>query len=234
MEYNFFSAKILSKIHLFIKKSVNLFGEIVAPPFCVNCTKGLKKRVIFCIDCYALIQPIVSHPMIITSRYQMPVFAIGDYKDPLKKLVMKKYYGDFIGSRQLGQLIWSLTTIRCMHFDYIIPVPLHWVRQIRRGFNQAQEISVELGKASDIPVANTILRRTRYTKSQSEINRLYRKLNVHNAFTLIKSNNIDFRGKQLLLVDDVMTTGATLHAAARELIKLKPKSISAVVACRGV
>lgn len=223
----------MSKIHIFIKKSVNLFGEVVSPAFCVNCTRDLKKRVIFCIDCHALIQPIVSYSMIITPCYQMPIFAIGDYKDPLKKLVMKKYYGDFIGIRQLGRLIWSLTTIRYMHFDYIIPVPLHWVRQIRRGFNQAQEISIELGKASGIPIANAILQRTRYTTSQSKINRSFRRLNVHNAFTLIHSN-ADFRDKQLLIVDDVMTTGATLHAVARELIKLKPKSISAVVACRVV
>ncbi len=117
--------------------------------------------------------------------------------------------------------------------DAIVPVPLHWHRQIARGFNQADVLAVRLTRAGR-RVGNPRLRvrssliRVRDTTSQTRFHaRTARAENIRGAFAVDRPEAI--AGKRLVLVDDVMTTGATLREAARTLGALEPLAISAIV-----
>ena len=95
--------------------------------------------------------------------------------------------------------------------DYIIPVPLHPTRLRERGFNQALEIGRHLCKQTGIKLLSTACTRNRCTSSQTELPWKNRLRNVRNAFTCKR----DFSGKRIAIVDDVMTSGATLNELAR-------------------
>lgn len=210
------------------------FDHIIAPPFCVYCKKLLSKHSILCIDCDQLIDPIVSIQIPITSQQKMTVMAIAGYQEPLKSMILAKSWGNIITSQQLGQLLWEKTYFSCIPCDYIIPIPLHWVRFARRGYNQAQEMACVVASKKNVPVAN-ILVRHKHTPFQSSLAYDKRLNNVKTAFSLKK--NIDrslYENKHLVIIDDLMTTGATLQSAAKALQALKPASLTCLVVCRVV
>lgn len=96
----------------------------------------------------------------------------------------------------------------------IVPVPLHHTRKRWRGFNQAEVMSVEISKALNLPFTDVLVR-NKITKTQKDLKKAARGKNMEGAFTLKKSAEI--RGKEIILVDDVATTGATLLEAAKVL-----------------
>jgi ComF family protein len=109
----------------------------------------------------------------------------------------------------------------------LVPVPLHWRRQLTRGYNQAEVIARRLGTACKIPIARPV-RRVRNTETQTHMHSLARRTeNLREAFALVDGRAV--AGKHVAIVDDVWTTGATLQAMARVLKKAKPASLSAVV-----
>ena len=118
----------------------------------------------------------------------------------------------------------------CNHrFDIIVPVPLHPARQRERGFNQACLLAELLGGHTSIP-CRAMLKRLRYTTTQTALDRSERMENLHNAFRLRK--NADVRGLRVLLIDDVLTTGSTLNECARVLKRAGAKSVYAATAAR--
>jgi len=119
--------------------------------------------------------------------------------------------------------------LRQSHFDVIMPVPLHPARQRERGFNQASLLAELLSAQTSIPV-KPLLERTRYTTTQTALDRSERMENLHNAFRLRK--NADVRGLRVLLVDDVLTTGSTLNECARILKRASAFSVHAATAAR--
>ncbi len=193
----------------------------------------MRERVVLCRRCLGMVRPLVSHTLPLTRTHTMRVLAISDYRDPIRPLILAKRWSDILAARHLGSLVWDLTNFRTMPADYIIPVPLHWTRTLRRGFNQAHEMANVLARNRRASVVG-ILRRIKRTQFQSDLSAEEREHNVHEAFQLVACERQVYRTKNLVLVDDVLTTGATLQAAARELLKLKPSSITAVVACRVV
>lgn len=115
-------------------------------------------------------------------------------------------------------------------FDAVIPVPLHARRRREREFNQAEILGRELarrrGLAFFIP-----LERVRYTVTQTHFDRQRRMQNLRGAFAL--RQNTDVQGKDLLLVDDVLTTGSTLDECARVLLEAGAQSVRALTVARG-
>jgi len=101
-------------------------------------------------------------------------------------------------------------------YDFLVPVPLHWFRFLQRGFNQSLLLAEEVSGRTGIPVLNALYR-TRYTRHQAFLNREERLKNIHGVFSLRSPETI--RGKKILLIDDVMTTGTTLEEAVRMLLK---------------
>ena len=98
--------------------------------------------------------------------------------------------------------------------DLIVPLPMHYLKEIRRGYNQAERIAQGLGKASGIRVAK-VLEMTRGRKTQTTMSREERLHNAENLFS--PRQGVDLNGKGVLLVDDICTTGATMSGAARAM-----------------
>jgi competence protein ComFC len=119
--------------------------------------------------------------------------------------------------------------LRSRQFDVIVPVPLHPARQRERGFNQAALLAELLSRQTAIG-CRALLKRIRYTTTQTALDRSERMENLHNAFRLRK--NADVRGLRVLLIDDVLTTGSTLSECARVLKRAGATSVHAATAAR--
>lgn len=102
-------------------------------------------------------------------------------------------------------------------FDLIIPVPLHSTRERERGYNQAALLANLIAENYKIPYLDNILIRDKYTPSQSKMAKKDRWTNVHKAFKINNFNSI--QGKNILIIDDLLTTGATVSEAAKTLKK---------------
>jgi ComF family protein len=119
--------------------------------------------------------------------------------------------------------------LRNYQFDVVVPVPLHPARRRERGFNQASLLAELLSAQTSIP-CRPLLKRIRYTTTQTALDRSERMENLRNAFRLRK--NADVRGLQVLLIDDVLTTGSTLNECARVLKRAGATSVHAATAAR--
>lgn len=108
--------------------------------------------------------------------------------------------------------------------DAIVPVPLAKKRQRQRGYNQSVEIARGVSAVTDLPIYNKVVRRTVFEGSQTNKGRWERNENVEKVFELADDDNID--GKHLLIIDDVVTTGATVIACAKELVRAGDVKVS--------
>ncbi len=116
-------------------------------------------------------------------------------------------------------------------FDLIVPVPLHHVRRRERGYNQSAVLARELGRRLGCPVLPGMLRRIRPTTTQTNLTAKERLSNVVDAFQHRRAKQLTNR--RVLLVDDVMTTGATVNACAKTLKKGGAASVHVITAARG-
>lgn len=110
-------------------------------------------------------------------------------------------------------------------WDCIVPVPLHPKKERKRGYNQSNAIAKGVSEVLGIPVNNDILRRTRSTVSQTIMNKTQRLSNMKDAFA-VKDGKYDSAGKHIFLIDDVLTTGATLEACALALLAVQNLRLS--------
>ena len=109
-------------------------------------------------------------------------------------------------------------------FDCIVPVPLHAKKLNKRGFNQSSIIASGLAKVLNIPVYDNCIRRITHNKSQTKFSKYDRFENVRKIFELNQPELI--RNKHVLLVDDVLTTGATIEACASEILHAENCKVS--------
>ena len=135
--------------------------------------------------------------------------------------------GFFLG-QQLGE---SIKDVELFHgIDYLIPIPLHPKKEHLRGYNQSYVIAQGVEDVSGIPIINDCLYRKVFTSTQTKKSREERWNNVKDIFDV--KNQERLRGKHILLIDDVLTTGATLLAAGRTLSNIENIKISvATAAC---
>lgn len=108
--------------------------------------------------------------------------------------------------------------------DLIVPVPLAWRRERQRGYNQSRLLAQGVGEVTRLTVSDCAVRRTVFHGSQTELSRWDRQQNVEDVFRLRNADSL--RGRHVLLIDDIVTTGATVSACARELLKVDGVRIS--------
>ena len=113
--------------------------------------------------------------------------------------------------------------------DLIIPIPLHREKKARRGYNQAAYFGRGIGEVLSIPMREDVIIKNKYTKSQTKMSRIERIRNVMDSFQLVEKLGI--QGRHILIVDDVLTTGATVEGCARKLLEAPNIKISIVTAC---
>lgn len=135
-----------------------------------------------------------------------------------------KYNGKTQNGIYLGKELGTAIKNNNWNIDAIIPVPLHKKKELSRGYNQSMVIGKGISEILEVPVLNNVLVRTRYTESQTDKTREERIQNVSDAFKVIKPQEI--LGRHILLIDDVLTTGATLEACATSLLSLQNVTIS--------
>jgi ComF family protein len=141
------------------------------------------------------------------------------------KYKSNKEVGLFIG-KQMGALL--AASERFASIDALIPVPLHPQALSKRGFNQAAIICEGIGQVWHKPVLTGAIARTKHTPTQTKQTRAERWDNMENAFTIQDSASI--KGKHLLLVDDVITTGATIEACGKTLLTIEGARVSVAAA----
>ena len=108
-------------------------------------------------------------------------------------------------------------------YDIIIPVPIHRKRKLQRGYNQTQLIAKEIAKNIDIKLCDDVLVKSKNTIAQSKLNKNKRKQNIKNAFKVLNLEKI--QGKNILLFDDIFTTGSTVNECSKILKKAGAKTV---------
>lgn len=151
------------------------------------------------------------------------------YAAPLDRLLPRfKFHGDLAAGALLSQLL-AEAVATLPRPDALVPVPLHRSRLRRRGYDQALELARPLTRSLDLPLRDDLLQRIRVTAPQSELSAVARRRNLKDAFAVKPGTRTP---AHVVLVDDVMTTGATLQAAAEALKRAGVQRVDAWVCAR--
>lgn len=161
--------------------------------------------------------------------------AVARYNGVMRDLVHLMKYGDRMDLiRSLGRWMHRAGSELLCDADALVPVPLHWGRLWRRRFNQSSGLAHAISRLSNIPVADHLLVRSRATAPQFGLPRARRAENVQGAFAVPKPIRIEVKGKKLVLVDDVLTTGATVDACTKALLRAGAGRVDVLVLARVV
>lgn len=113
-----------------------------------------------------------------------------------------------------------------MKYDVMVPIPLHGTRLGERGYNQSEKLAEGISSVLGIPIAKKhLVKRTRQTPSQTGLTLEERQKNMKGAFALTDKGKEALQGKRILLVDDVMTTGATMASATEAIVEARPTNV---------
>src|SRR5712664_3971373 len=118
--------------------------------------------------------------------------------------------------------------------DALVPVPLHWRRGWSRRYNQSGALARVIQRQSGVKLASEALRRVRATEQQIGLSRPQRASNVQGAFKVAADRSADIQGRRVILIDDVLTSGATVDACARALLRAKAAQVDVLVFARVV
>lgn len=220
--------------------------DVLFPPRCVGCG---RRGVDVCSTCLADVQPLgpricprCSRPSIegrvcpacrTRPRTARAILAGFPFEGVIRAAILALKYrsqtrlADFLGSA----LLLPLQT-RPLEVDVIVPVPLWPARRRERGFNQSELLARRAAHACGWPVDPTALVRLRDTPRQTELPARQRWINVSGAFAV--GPHVDVRGRRVLLVDDVCTTGATIEACAKPLVEAGAAGVWALVIARSM
>lgn len=227
-----------------VRTVLNDIVDLIYPRVCAACCAASPVRQgIFCISCLAELPEtnfhlIADNPMEQHFWGRVPIVAGASFlffvpdgrTQTLLHNIKYRSRSDFartIGSFYGGRLKHAR---RFKGVGVIIPVPLHPRKQRRRGFNQSAEFAKGLSAEMGVPLYTNVLLRTRNTDTQTRKTRADRVMNMRDAFSVVRPDRI--KGKTVLLVDDVLTTGATLEACALALLEhVEVKICMATIAC---
>ncbi len=219
-----------------LKRYLNSFLDLLYPPLCVVCNKALiNQEEHLCINCIVKMPVLLPIEQEKVSQLFWGIVEVeqatstihytrgSPYTNIIKELKYNK-------NQKIAQFI-GLTMAKALQeqeylktIDVLVPVPLHKTKLKERGFNQAELIAKALSLYTGIPVCSKALIKNKVSDSQTNKKRYQRWLNSSTEYSLNPS--IDLSQKHLLLIDDVLTTGATLTACIKELYKTDTVRIS--------
>lgn len=235
-----------------IKALLQSAFDFCYPPLCAICEATLDEQRLLCDECEAKLHTLESAPACTLCaapvgpggacphcngkglRPFSRIASLGVFDDPLRELIHHlKYHQRWPLAEMLGDRLLEHDAVNALLSETkrldgaLLPVPLNRWRRIARGFNQADLLATRLARSCKIARINPVVR-WRWTETQTHLHsRAKRMKNLRDAFVLIDPAPI--RGRHVVLIDDVMTTGATLRALARILLPARPASLSAIV-----
>jgi ComF family protein len=225
---------------MLIKKACESLTHLFFPHNCAGCGSDIiSKDQLLCLSCAECL-PLTNYhryadnPVEKTFWGRIPIIQAASYiyysKDSLVQRLLHQFKYD--GKQDIGIHFGKKmgTTLieadRFKNIDALIPLPLHPSRQRKRGFNQAEILCAGMAAMMEIPVLSNAVSRTGDTSTQTHKNRISRWENMEGKFFL--PDPVSLENKHVLLVDDVITTGATLEACGHELMKAKGLLLSIV------
>ncbi len=215
-----------------LRRATRPLYEFVYPPACVVCDAATPRRVGgVCLQCWESISVVAPENALLHQAWQrlctegschaVVADAVFEEGGTLQQIIHRLKYdgmtsiGIALGER-LGRRLISGSFFPAI--DGILPIPLHRTKERDRGYNQAKYIAVGISRSTGIPLRDDLLRRRKFTVTQTQLNAEGRRLNVAGAFAVPSSAKCHVQEKRFVLVDDVLTTGATTEAAARALV----------------
>jgi ComF family protein len=235
--------------------SFRLALDVALPPLCPACREPLGDGVGLCATCWsklAMIEPPYCARLGIPFTYDpgpglLSMEAIANppayeraraavrYDDVARALVHAYKYGDRL---DLARLMagWMARAGRELldDADGLVPVPLHWRRLWARRFNQSATLAAEISSLGKVPVAHGALKRVRATVQQVGLSKSERADNVQGAFRVPADMKAEIAGRRLVLIDDVLTSGATVDTCARALLRAGAAHVDVLVFARVV
>ncbi len=209
------------------------------PRECLHCCKIIptKNNLYFCKECYShLISQIINstNTSDFLAKNNIPVnniFSLFKFEKetPSQSLIHNlKYKSQINIGIELGKMLSQKFELEINRFniDILIPVPLHLIKKFSRGYNQTEFIAKGISGFTKIPTNPNVLKRNKYTRSQTKFSKEERKLNIQEAFKLC--TNADIVDKRIALVDDVITTGSTISECSEILFEAGAKKVYAM------
>lgn len=193
----------------------------ISMPFCKGCGQAL--------ECSNVIDALCGRCL--TDPFPFDeARAVFKYSRESRPLVLRLKYGDatYLAKLLAQWMAWDKDYVADV--DMILPVPLHWTRLWKRGFNQAALMAKQFSGEVKIPFHTHILKRIKATPSQGKLSKEERERHMKNAFHVASAEII--RGKTILLVDDVMASGATLRSCTNTLLTAGAGRVKVKVACK--
>lgn len=190
--------------------------------YCQLCGMPLKDGGYYCFLCRKK-----------TKKYYENIRSSGVYDGVLRLLIHKfKYKGRDFLSKFFGSLL--VETLKKQRYindiDYVVPVPLHWFKKYKRGYNQAELLAFPLAVYLNKPLLKNNMIRSKFTLPQFTLNKQKRIKNLSNVFKY--RNNATLKNKTILLVDDICTTGTTIDQCSKVLKEAGAKKVYALVLAR--
>lgn len=213
---------------MLLKKYSKTIADLILPRFCIHCkTKLNLMESTLCKECFSTIKFPSEDKMISEFKRkfeehkiitQFKSLFLFENDSPIQTVLHNlKYENKFMLGKYIGSLIndYLAEDIYTWKADYIIPVPLHKLKKAQRGYNQSQFIVNEIGKLLKIKTKPTFIKRIKYTETQTTMNLIERRKNMKEAFQICNQKKI--KNKRFVIVDDVITTGATIEACGNLL-----------------
>lgn len=221
---------------------VHTFKELLAPRHCEACGKYFERKhnqlEFLCSVCMTtlkappseseLMQRLLAHVSQddLSISHFFALMAVPRTSDILNLIYSLKYRGMARIGYELGRELGATMLHLCyLDFDAIVPIPIHAARARERGYNQSVEISTGIADIVKIPMYTNVITRTKYTRTQTQMNARERRENVSGVFGATKDRMLIY-DKSILLVDDVLTTGSTLNSCATALLSMGARQVN--------
>jgi ComF family protein len=237
-----------------VRGALALVADLLLPPVCISCRKRAGAHGLLCGDCWARID-FIAPPLCLklgvplpydTGEPSLSAAAIADppvydraraaarYSSTMRDLIQSFKYGDrHEGVPLFGRWMATAGAELLADADTIVPVPLYRSRLWSRRFNQSAMLAQEVGKLTGVPVDCFLLARVKRTHSQVGLTAAQRRKNVAGAFRVTAAKGA-MRATRVVVVDDVITTGATAEACARVLKGAGAASVDILALARAV